>query len=242
MVNSTEPQTEAVLDKQTVKETKGRTPQPVRTFDSFGMNPRTLRFFILEKGLDLPRTELNILGAENREPAYLALNPAGQTPAIELSDGTILSEVPAICELLEELHPEPPLIGTTPEERAATRMWWRRAELNICLPMVQGFYYSDALELFRTRFRCLPEASEGLKNKAQDAMRWMDSLMRHEWLAGDRFTVADICLYCYIDQLCDMGQPIPEECRTLQAWFDRVGRRPAAEASIWKERPMGMRG
>lgn len=242
MATSTEPHSEAVLDKPKVKESEGGAAQPVRTFDSFGMNPRTLRFFLLEKGLELPRTEVDILGAENREPAYLALNPAGQTPAVELSDGTILSEVPAICEYIEELHPEPPLIGTSPEERAVTRMCWRRAELNICLPMVQGFYYSDALELFQSRFRCLPEAAEGLKAKAQDAMQWMDDLIEHEWLAGDRFTVADICLYCYIDQLCDMGQAIPEECTTLSAWFDRVGRRPAAEASIWKDRPMGMRG
>lgn len=216
--------------------------QPVKLYDSFGMNPRTLRFFLLEKGLQIPREELDILGAENRKAAYLGLNPAGQTPALALSDGTILAEVPAICEYLEEIHPAPPLIGSTPGERAATRMWWRRVELNICLPMVQGFYYSEGIELFRTRFRCLPEAAEGLKERARDGMRWIDGLIAGDWIAGSRFTVADICLYCYIDQLAEAGQPIPVECMTLKAWYERVGRRPAAEASIWKERPMGMRG
>lgn len=211
-------------------------------FDSFGMNPRTLRFFLLEKGMDLPRREVDILAAENRGGEYLKLNPAGQTPALELPDGAIIAEVPAICEYLEEVQPEPPLIGRTAEERAVTRMWWRRVELNICRPMVQGFYYGEGLELFRTRFRCLPEAAEGLKEQARDNMRWIDGLIEGPWLAGGRFTVADICLYCYIDQLIEAGQPMPDDSTRLKQWFARVGERPAAEASIWRERPMGMRG
>lgn len=214
---------------------------PVRLFDSFGMNPRTLRFFLLEKGINLPRQEVDILSAENRRDEYLQLNPAGQTPALALSDGTILAETPAICEYLEELYPEPPLIGSSAEERAVTRMWWRRVELNICQPMVQGFYYAEALDIFKGRMRCLPEAAEGVKERARDGMRWIDGLLERPWLARERFTVADICLYCYIDQLCDVGQPIPDECAALKSWFDRVGTRPAAEQSIWKDRPMGMR-
>ena len=211
-------------------------------YDSFGMNPRTLRFFLLEKGIDLPTHEMDILGAENRRPAYLDINPAGQMPALQLADGTVIAETPAICEYIEELIPSPALIGRTPEERAVTRMWWRRVELNVCVPMVQAFYYAEALGLFESRFRCLPEAAPGLKEKARDGMRWVDGLLDGEWLAGDRFTAADICLYCYLDQLCDVGQPIPDECTKLQAWFDRAGDRPAAERSIWRDRPMGMRG
>src|SRR4029453_16324581 len=120
-----------------------------QVYNSFGMNPRTLRFFLLEKGLDVPRREVDILAAENREPAYLKLNPAGQLPALELSDGTIISETPAICEYIEDLFPSPALIGRPPEEQAVTRMWWRRVELNICVPMVWGFYYSERLDLFQ---------------------------------------------------------------------------------------------
>ncbi|MGK7870381.1 glutathione S-transferase family protein [Falsiroseomonas sp. E2-1-a20] len=214
----------------------------MKFFDSFGMNPRTIRFYLIEKGMDLPRQEVDILAADNRKPEYLNLNPAGQTPALALDDGSILSETVAIMEYLEEKHPTPALIGRTPEERAKTRMWWRRAEINICHPMVQGFYYAEGLDLFKTRIRCLPEAAVGMKERARDGMRWLNALLTGEWLAGDRFTVADICLYCYIDQLCDAGQPMPTECKNLQAWFERVGARPAAEQSIWKERPMGMRG
>jgi glutathione S-transferase len=214
----------------------------MQLFDSFGMNPRTVRFYLLEKGIDLPRHEVNILAADNRKAEFLKLNPAGQTPALALDDGSIISETVAIMEYLEEKHPSPALIGDTSEERAKTRMWWRRAEINVCHPMVQGFYYAEGLELFKTRIRCLPEAADGMKERARDGMRWIDGLLTGEWLTGNRFTVADICLYCYIDQLCDAGQPIPSESKNLLAWFKRVGARPAAEPSIWKERPMGMRG
>lgn len=211
-------------------------------YDSFGMNPRTLRFFMNEKGIDVPRREVNILAADNRKPEFLKLNPAGQTPALAIDQNTVISETAAICEYLEEKHPLPPLIGTTAEERAETRMWWRRAELHVCQPMVQGFYYAEGLDLFKTRIRCLPEAAAGVKERARDGMRLLNGTLKGNWLAGDRFTIADICLYCYIDQLCEVGQPIPEDCTALNDWFKRVGARPAAEASIWRERPMGMRG
>ena len=211
--------------------------------DSFGMNPRTVRFFLLEKNLELPKTEVDILSADNRGPEYLKLNPAGQTPALTLDTGKTISETYAICEYLEERHPEPALIGATPEERAETRMWWRRAEIGICHPMVQGFYYAEGLDLFQSRFRCLPEAAAGLKARAQDAMLWMDSQLEDRtWLCGDRFTVADICLFCYMDQLEGAGQTAPAGAERLKAWKQRVGDRPAATASIWREQPMGMRG
>lgn len=215
----------------------------MKLHDSFGMNPRTIRFFLIEKGIDLDRTEVDILSADNRKPAYLAINPAGQTPALTLDSGKTISETYAICEYLEELHPRPALIGTTPEERAETRMWWRRAELSICHPMVHGFYYAEGLDLFKDRFRCLPEAAEGLKARARDGMLWLDGLLAdRQWLAGDRFTVADICLFCYMDQLSAAGQTAPAKAGNLAAWFDRVDARPAAAASVWREQPMGMRG
>lgn len=215
---------------------------PRRLFDSFGMNPRMVRFYLAEKGVDIPRHEVDILGAENRGTDYLAINPAGQLPSLELSDGTFIAETAAIIEYIEELHPEPPLIGSTPSERAMTRMWWRRVEIGICRPMVLGFYYGEAIDIFRSRFKCYPEQAEAQKEIARTSMRWLDGAMNEPWLAGNRFTVADICLYSYIDQLCDMGQPIPDDLDRLNRWFRRVGERPGAEPSIWRERPMGMRG
>jgi glutathione S-transferase len=215
---------------------------PRRLYDSFGMNPRIVRFYLAEKGIDVPRQEVDILGAENRRANYLDRNPAGQLPTLELSDGSFIAETAAIIEYLEELHPEPALIGSTPKERAITRMWWRRVEIGICRPMVLGFYYSEAIDLFETRFQCYPEQADAQKEIARTGMRWLDDVMNEPWLAGDRFSVADICLYCYIDQLCDIGQPIPAELQRLNAWFERVGERRGAETSVWRERPMGMRG
>jgi glutathione S-transferase len=214
---------------------------PVRFYNSVGMNPRMVRFYFIEKGIDLPRQEVDLLGAENRRDEYLQKNSAAQLPALELSDGTFISETAAIMEYLEELHPEPPLIGSTPEERAVTRMWWRRVEIGICRPMVLGFYYGEGLGLFKTRIKCYPEQAEAQKEIARTGMRWLDGVMNEPWLVGDRFTTADICLYSYIDQLRSVGQAIPDDLARLQAWFDRVGERPGAEPSLSKELPMGMR-
>jgi glutathione S-transferase len=215
---------------------------PMRFYDSFGMNPRTVRFFLLEKGIDLPREEVDILAAENRREPYLSLNPAGQTPLLELDDGTPVAETYAICEYLEEQHPSPALIGSTPAERAVTRMWWRRAEIQICHPMVQAFYYGPGYDIFKDRVYCIPSAAEDMKEKARAGMRWLDGILRGPYLAGDRFTVADICLFCYLDQLGSVGQPIPEDCAALSGWFGCVAERPAANRSVWRDQPMGMRG
>ena len=215
-------------------------PQPIRLFDSFGMIPRMVRFFLLEKGLDIPRYEVDLLLGENRDPEYLKLNPSGQTPALELSDGTIIGEGPAICEFVEELFPDPPLIGTTAKERAITRMWWRRVELNICQPMILGFYYGEGLETYRTRMRCIPEAAAGMKERARDGLRWLNGLLRGEWVAGPSFSVADIHLYSFVQEMSEKGQPIPEKCEAVLSWMARVGARPAAEMSLWRWRAEGV--
>ena len=215
----------------------------MKLFDSFGMNPRMVRFFMLEKELELDRQHVDIFALENRREPYLSRNPSGQTPLLELDDGRCLAETGAICEYLEEKHPEPPLIGTTAEERAETRMWWRRVEINICLPMLYGFYFGEGLEIFRERTHCIPEAAEGMKERGRKGMQWIDGLIEDgRWLAGDRFTIADICLYVYIDALRGMNQPIPPGCPRLEAWFTRVSLRPAAEASVSQRLDIGLAG
>jgi glutathione S-transferase len=193
-----------------------------------------VRFFLLEKGIDIPRYEIDLFLGENRDEEFLKLNPSGQTPALELDDGTILAEAPAICEYIEEVRSDPPLIGAEPQERAVNRMWWRRVELNICQPMIMGYYFGEGLELFRTRMRCIPQAADGMKERARDGMRWLERQLTQQWIAGPRFSVADICLYGYLDELADKGQPIPADCTNVRRWFDAVSRRPAAEQSIWR--------
>jgi len=204
----------------------------LKFYNSVGPNPRTVKMFMAEKGIELPREQVDLMGGENRRAPYTNKNPSGQTPALELDNGTILAEITAICEYLEEKFPNPPLIGTTPEERAETRMWTRRIDLGIVEPMANGFRFSDGLQLFKDRMRCLPEAAEGLKAVAQDKLTWLDGLMAGKtWVAGDRFTLADILLWVFLDFGAQVGQPLNPANKNIAAWFERVKARPSAAAS-----------
>lgn len=204
----------------------------MKFYNSIGPNPRVVKMFMAEKSIDIPRVEVDLMGGENRQGAHLARNPSGQTPTLELDDGSFLAEITAICEYLEEKHPSPPLIGTTAEERAVTRMWTRRIDLQIVEPMLIGFRSAEGHELFKARVRRLPQAAADLKTLAQERITWLDGLMSGKiFVAGDRFTLADILLYCALDFGRTVGQPINRDNANVAAWFDRVSARPSAEAS-----------
>jgi glutathione S-transferase len=203
----------------------------VKLFTSIGPNPRVVKMFLAEKGLELDRTEVDLMAGENRREPYLNVNPAGQTPALQLDDGSCLTEITAICEYLEEKHPRPPLIGTTPEERAETRMWTRRVDIKVAEPMANGFRYGEGLQLFQNRLRCLPEASAGLKAVAQDGVQWLEANFKGPWLAGERFTLADILLFCFLDFGATVGQPLDPANKKIVDWFGRVNARQSATAS-----------
>ena len=203
----------------------------MKLYQSVGPNPRIVKMFIAEKGLDIERADVDLMGGENRQQAHLARNPSGQTPTLELDNGAYLAEVTAICEYLEEIHPSPPLIGTTPEERAETRMWTRRVDLRICEPMANGFRFGEGLQLFKDRLLCVPEASPGLKAMAIDGEKWLDGLLKGPWICGDRFTLADILLFGVIDFGGQVGQPLDPSLKALTSWFERVKARPSAAAS-----------
>jgi glutathione S-transferase len=205
----------------------------MKYLNSLGPNPRMVRMFMLEKDIDLPKIEFDLLAGENRRPPYTDKNPGGQTPALELDDGRVIGETVAICEFLEELPPNPPLIGSTAEERAETRMWIRRIELNITENVYNGFRYAEGLEMFKDRMRCLPEAADGLKAKAQDGLKWLDKLLAgKQFICGDRLTVADLVLYCCLDFAATVGQPLDPTVTNIKAWFERVNSRPSADASL----------
>jgi glutathione S-transferase len=216
----------------------------VKIYDSFGPNPRALRMVLAEKGLELPKADVDLLGGENRQGGYLAKNPGGQLPALELDDGRVLGETVAIFEYLEEKHPTPALIGTTPEERAEARMWQRRVELRITEHVYNGFRFGEGVELFRPRMRVLPEASDGLKATARDGLAWLDPLLAgKQWIAGDRFTIADVILYCALDFGRGVGQPIDPGLASVSAWFARVAERPSARRSLHPQaEAVGMNG
>lgn len=203
----------------------------MKLYQSIGPNPRVVKMFIAEKGLDVAREQLDLMGGENRREPYTKVNPAGQTPALELDDGGCVTEITAICEYLEERHPDPPLIGRTAEERAQTRMWTRRIDHKVCEPMANGFRFAEGLQLFQNRMRCVPEAAPGLKAIAKDGLEWVEANFVGPYLAGDRFTQADIQLYCFLDFGAQVGQPLDPGLAKLNAWMARVKERPSVAAS-----------
>lgn len=204
----------------------------MRLFTSIGPNPRLVRMFLTEKGVELPLVQVDIIAGENRREPYLSVNPAGEMPTLELDDGSTLAETSAICEYLEELHPDPPLIGTTAEERARTRMWWRRVDLKVVQPMTQGFRGAEGLELFRDRVHCLPMAADELKATAREGLAWLEAqLDKRPYLAGERLTVADLLLFSFIEFGALVGQGLDRRHRRLVCWHDRLASRPCAAAT-----------
>jgi glutathione S-transferase len=204
----------------------------MKFYDSIGPNPQVVKMFMAEKGIDVPREQVDLMAGHNRQEPYLSKNPAGQMPALELDDGVVIAEILPICEYLDETHPAPPLIGSNAEERAITRMWVRRIDLNVCEPMANGFRFGEGLQLFQNRIRTIPEASAGLKETAKEKLAWLDGLIAgRQWVVGDRFTLADILLYVFVEFGAQVGQPLDPANKNLAAWKDRVGARPSAAAS-----------
>jgi len=204
----------------------------MKFYNSRGPNPRIVRMFMAEKGIDVPKVEIDLLAGENRRDPYLKLNPSGQMPALELDDGTVLAEVTAICEYLDEIKKDTPsLIGDTPAERASTRMWTRRVDLNIVEPALNGFRFSEGLKLFENRVRCIPAAADDLKATAKDKLAWLEGLMGGKsYIAGDKVTLADIFLFPMVDFMQTVKQPLDAGHKSLTAWFERMKARPSAAA------------
>ena len=203
----------------------------MKLYNSIGPNPLMVRMFIAEKGLDIPKEDVDIMAGANRQADFLKVNPMGQCPALITDSGDLISEVTVISEYLEELHPTPALIGGTAAERGETRMWTRRIDIGICEPMANGFRYGEGLKLFESRIRCLPEASDGLKAVAQDGLAWLDGQMEGKtWVCGDRFSMADILLYAWTSFFTGAGQPLNPDHKNITAWFERAKARPSASA------------
>ena len=203
----------------------------MKLYQSIGPNPRVVKMFIAEKGVDVPRADVDLMGGENRQAPYTGKNPSGQTPCLELDNGAHLAEITAICEYLEEKYPTPALIGATPEERAETRMWTRRVDLRICEPMANGFRFAEGLPLFQSRLLTRPDAAEGLKAMAKDGEAWLEANLKGPWICGDRFSLADILLFGFIDFGGTVGQPLDPKFKKLTDWYGRVKARPSAAAS-----------
>ena len=216
----------------------------MKVLNSFGPNPRMLRMFMLEKNITIDFVEHDLMGAENRKEAFLSKNPGGQLPALELDNGDVIAETIVICEYLEELYPDPALIGKSAQERAEARMWNRRIEQKITENVYAGFRYAEGLQLFENRMRCLPEAAGGLKASGQDGLAWLDiQIEGKEFICGDRITIADLVLYCCTDFASGVGQVIDSKLENVTSWFYRIENRASAVESLHPAaEKVGMRG
>lgn len=204
----------------------------MKLYNSMGPNPHMVRMYAAELGIELAMEEVDLMGGENRQEAFLAKNPSGQCPALQLDDGTVLAEITAICQYLDDITDGATLIGNTPEERANTHMWTRRVDLNICEPMANGFRYAEGLQIFESRMITIPEAADKLKSITQAKLTWLDEQMNdgREFIAGASLSMADILLYSMMVFFAGVGQPMNPENANVQAWFDRMAARPSAQA------------
>ena len=219
----------------------------MKLYDSVGPNPHVVRMFIAEKGIEMPRQPVDLRKGENREADHLKRNPHGQMPTLELDNGQYLSEITAICEYLEETNPTPALIGVTPEARAECRMWTRRVDLNICEHLGNGYRFGEGGQIFpEAAFPVAPEASPGLKagRSQPPAMAGRtDSATARNIICGDRFTLADMLLYCWIDFFGREGRPTARRRPTPTSHrMDRAGRRNGRRRRRRSRLPLSFRG
>ncbi len=203
----------------------------MKLYDSPGApNPRRVKIFLAEKGIEVPVEEVSIPKGEHRQEAFLAKNPLGQLPILELDDGSVLSESVAICRYFEETHPEPPLFGTDALDRARVAMWDRRMELQLFIPYAQVF--RNTHEFWKGRIPQVPEWGEVNRKAVTKALVWLDGeLADREFIAGDRYTVADITAQCTFDFFGRILKLLPSpEQKHLTRWYEAVSARPSARA------------
>jgi len=192
-------------------------------------NPRRVRIFLAEKGVDLPETPVNMMKREHKSPEFRAKNSMGQLPALELDDGTCISETVAICRYFEETHPEPPLFGRSAVEKALVDQWIRRVEFAVMMPV--GNFWRHAHPYTAALLTQFKDFGESNKETYRGAQKFVDrELAGREFLVGDTYTMADICLLSTVDFAEWIGLPVEEEFGNLKAWRERVSARPSASA------------
>ncbi|WP_305822963.1 glutathione S-transferase family protein [Massilia brevitalea] len=201
---------------------------------SHAPNPRRVNMFIAEKGISgIDTVMVDLMKGEHRSADYLGKNPLGRVPALEFDDGRVLSEARAICTYLEGLHPEPNLMGVDFEERAFIEMADRRMELHLLLETASAarHIHPALAALEQPQFADFGAAQA---DKMRITARWLDQLLaRQEYVAGARFTIADITAFCALEFGRGLlrFRPGEEGMAHLQAWRDRIAARPSAQAS-----------
>lgn len=193
-------------------------------------NPRRVRVFLSEKGLSIPRVEVDLAKLEHRTAEFSAVNPLQTIPVLELDDGSMIAESIAICRYLEEMHPEPNLFGATPLERATVEMWQRRVEWHLLLPIAQVFRHTHP-HMAKLEEPQLAEWAAANRPRALRNMAIFDDALRDRmFVAGDRFTVADITGLVALDFTRPARIAIPAELANLRRWHEALRARRSATA------------
>ncbi len=202
----------------------------MKIYDSqMAPNPRRVRIFLAEKGIQVPYEQVDIAAAANRQPDFLAKNPMGGLPVLELDDGSCIAESVAICRYFEETQPEPPLMGVDAEDRAIVEMWNRRMEFDVLTNSAQAF--RNTHDFFKGRIPQVPEYGAISKEACLKRLGWLDGeLASRDFIAGDRYTIADITTLCGIDFGRVSGIRIADEHKNLARWHEAVSNRPSSKA------------
>jgi len=192
-------------------------------------NPRRVRVFLAEKGINVPYQQVNIAAADNRKPEFLKINPMGTLPVLELDDGTHIAESVAICRYFEETKPEPRLMGVDAKDKAVVEMWNRRMEFEILSMTASAF--RNTSDFFKGRIPQVKEYGEICRSAALKRMEWLDTVLAdREFIAGPRYTIADITALIGIDFGRTTGIKIQENQKNLARWHQAVSSRPSAKA------------
>ncbi len=194
-------------------------------------NPRRVRVFLAEKGIDnVELVPVDISKREHKSDGYMAgVNRMGQVPTLELDDGSHISESMAICRYFEEIQPDPPLFGRDAKEKAEVEMWSRRAELNIMTCVAAGFRHTS--DFFKGLEDQVPAWGELNKGKAPERFTWLDGVLAdREFIAGANYSVADITALIAVDFARVVGLKVTDEWPNLARWHGAMSARPSAKA------------
>ena len=193
-------------------------------------SPRRVRIFLAEKGVAIPRVEVDLGKLEHKTPEFSALNPFQTIPILELDDGRRIAESIAICRYIEALWPEPNLFGLTPLEQAMIEMWQRQLELRLLLPVAQVLRHTHP-RMAEMENPQVPDWAAVNRPRALRAMAIVDEALRERpFIAGDRFSVADVPGLVALDFARPARIAIPAELTHLNRWHETLKARPSAAA------------
>jgi glutathione S-transferase len=187
-------------------------------------NPRRVLIFMAEQGISMPIIDLSIVKAEHKAPDFVAKNSRGQVPVLELDDGTFISESLSICHYLDEVSGGPSLFGNSAIERAHIDMWVRRIEFNVMAPV--GLFWAHAHPFTARVITQFKDFGQSNRARFESVVKWLDGeLSGQEFIAGDKFTIADITAFCTFEFAEWIGLPIPDTATHVSAWYNRIGAR-----------------